>query len=206
VGGTTLWVASLTEYFEDFDASSNQHLIVDWSPPDSGIVQLRADGIRHNLYYRMESRRPAGSESYQWPVDVLAALKIRRADIGIVAFTQYRLGGVERDVYVPLRISQKHPADHCSTTLVVLLPGVKLEEVFVSLASLNADGNPVNWILKDKPLGYEFYPAERPIDVPVTELSAPGIYYLSLSAKLASGGSTALARWIYHRSSAACSR
>lgn len=205
VGGTTLWVASLTEYFEDFDAASGQQLIVDWSPPESSVVQLRADGIRRNLYYRMESRRLAGSDSYRWPSDVLAALKIRRDDIGIVGWTRYQLGGIERDVYVPLRISQQHPADQCSTTLVVLLPGVKLEEVSVSLASLDTDGQPVTWIRKDRPLGYGYYPAERPIKIPVTELAAPGVYYLGISAKLASGGFTALERWIYHRS-AACPR
>jgi len=198
VGGTTLFLASLTEFFEDYDAASGQQLVVDWSAPDSGVVQLRAEGIRRKLYYRMESRRPAGSDSYRWPPDVLAALHIKRDDIGILGWTQHQLGGVQRNVYVPLRVTQTHAARTCGTTLVVLFPGVKLEEVFVSLASLGTDGQPVTWTRKDKPLGYGYYPAEKPIKVPVTEFAAPGVYYLGISAKLSNGGFTALERWIYH--------
>jgi hypothetical protein len=198
VGGTPLSIVSLTEFFEDRSTTSGTPLLVEWVPPSNSDFRLRAEGIRRKLYYRMESRRPADSRSYEWPSDVLAALNIKLDQIGILGWTRYSLGGVERDVHVPLQVKRKGASAQCATYVLVLFPGVELEELYVSLASLGEAGEPVRWLRRDQPLLYGYYPAETAIKVRLKELAAPGLYQLAISAKLASGGSTALTRWIYH--------
>ncbi len=207
VGGTPLFLVSVTEFFEDFDAGSRKPLVVEWSSPAGSAVQLRAEGLKHDLYYRMDSRPPAGTKSYTWPSDVLAALKIKRADIGVVGRTRLLVGGTERTVFVPLRVRQAQAAAECGTYLIMLFPTVEFDSVFISLASLGPDGRPEKWLRRDKELGYDWYPAEQPIRVPVTELSARGVHELSISAKRSSGGSAPLRYWFYHAGpSSGCGR
>src|SRR5262245_4027641 len=83
VGGTTLSLASLTESFADYSLSSGAPLTMEWTVgglPEEPI-RLRARGLRHGLFYRMDAVRPARAESYQWPSDVLAAQHLSRRDI-----------------------------------------------------------------------------------------------------------------------------
>ncbi len=198
VGGTTLRLVSLTESFEALGDTTRAPLLVAWSVPGNGDVWLRAQGIRKKLYYRMDSRRPGGAGLYHWPSDVLAAQRIKRDHIGILGWTRYALGGIDQDVYVPLRVTQESATVQCGTYLLVLVPGVKLDEVYVSLGRLGAPGQPVQWLRHNKPLLYGFYPADTPIRVPVPELAAPGFYELEISAELASGGPTGIpSRRIY---------
>jgi hypothetical protein len=198
VAGTTLWVASLTEAFESYDLTSRADLIVEWTAPGDSTIRLRAEGTRRGLYYRMDAVRPAGSRSYRWPSDLLAAQHISQNDIGVLGWTRYRLGSVDRDIYIPLRISQHHPAPTAGVYDLVLFPTVTLREVYVSLAPVGPDGSPRNFIQQGKRLGYRFYPAERPVSIKLPSLGEAGVYYLEIGADLAAGGSVALTYWIYH--------
>jgi len=134
-----LLVASFTELFEDFDPSSLGNLSVEWSHPVETTIHLRAYALREKLYYQMDAVVPAGRNSYLWPGDVLNALQLSKRDIGVVAFTEYRVGAVNRTLYVPLRIRQKG-RERSGSYQLVLVPGSELKEVFFSLAQVGADG------------------------------------------------------------------
>src|SRR5262249_7729437 len=153
-GNTPLLVASLTESFEDYDLTSGRNLSVEWTAPSKRSVQLRAQGLRRRLYYRMDTIRPPGSSSFTWPSDPLTALNIQRKDIGVIGWARYAVGVTEQDVYVPLRIGQrKNPAQSGNYTLI-LLPGVELKEVFISLTSVRADGRPKEFFRSEEALKY----------------------------------------------------
>jgi hypothetical protein len=73
---------------------------------------------------------------------------------------------------------------------VVVLPDLRLAEVFLTLARVGEDGHPDLYIKKDFPLGYGYYPAGREIVIPIPKLPAPGTYSIDIGATLDNGGAT----------------
>ena len=61
VASNPLLIASLTAWFEDFDPSTGADLTMEWRTPGDAGIHLRAYTLKHRLYYRMDSLRPAGS-------------------------------------------------------------------------------------------------------------------------------------------------
>lgn len=199
VGSTMLLVASFTESFADYTLEAGKPLQLEWDlPPGQSPVRLRAQGLKRRLYYRMDTSQPPGNKSYSWAVNVLASLNIRKPDIGVVGLTRYRVGQTEREVYLPLRISQAGRPIRTGRYTLILLPGVELAEVFVSLAPTGADGQPGKFIRDGEKLGYGYYPAERGVAIPLSGLPQAGIYYLEIGAALSSGGTTTVQLWFYH--------
>src|SRR3989442_1119190 len=141
VGGTALVVASFTESFEDYRPNATgSPLTVEWTPLNGEQVTLRAEGLRRDLYYRMDATRPAAPNSYRWPSDVLAARKILKPDLGVLGWTRQSIGGVTRNVYLPLRIAQRGAPASSAVYELVLFPSVALKEVYVTISQLNAAG------------------------------------------------------------------
>jgi hypothetical protein len=197
VSGAPLVIASWTEYFPDYDLRSKQPITIEWEGlHGAGGVRLRAQGLRRRLYYRMDTLRPSGSKSFAWPSDLLSALNISKKDVGIVGISRGLVGEVERDIYLPLRVGRSGKRARPGNYQLVLLPGVELKEVFISLAALNGSKRSV--LLDGEPLGYGYYPAERPIEIPISGARTRGIYHLEVGATLKSGGASAAELWFYH--------
>jgi hypothetical protein len=197
VSGSAILIASWTEVFDDFDVARTPNLTVVWDVPDgAGQVRLRAQGLRRRLYYRMDALRPAGSSSFDWPTDLLTELRIPRRDLGVVALATASVGVTEREMYLPLRIAQGSPPSRSASYRLAILPGTELGEVYVTLAMV---AGPTRTMLKDgEPLGYGYYPANRPFDIAVTGLKAKGFYQLTIGATLKSGGAATAEVWFYH--------
>lgn len=199
VGSTTLQVVSLTEYFGQYNLQTGKPLMIAWdNPPGNSNVHLRAQGIKRKLYYRMDTYQPAGKMFYSWPTNFLASQNIVKSEIGIVGTSMYSTGRVQRNVYIPLRVSQEKENTQTGSYNLVLLPGVELSEVFISIAPLAADGSTGKFIIDGKKLGYGYYPAERGIEIPVAGLKESGIYYLEIGAELKNGGTSTQEIWFYH--------
>jgi len=196
-GSTTLLVASLTEFFEDFDPSSLGKLSVEWSSPAETPIHLRAYALREKLYYQMDAIVEAGKTAYLWPTGVLNALHLSKQDIGVVGFTEYHVGRENRTLYVPLRIRHKNQKPTHGYQLV-LLPASELKEVFISLAQVGTDGQPHSFLISDRPLGMGYYPAERGILIEIPSLKTPGVYYLEIGATSRYGGPITQRIWFYH--------
>jgi hypothetical protein len=199
VSSTTLLVASLTEFFEDYDLTSGKDLLVEWKAPGSTEVRLRAQGVTQKLYYRMDTVLLANSTAYTWPAHILAAMNIRKNDLGVMGWTTHVFGETVQKVHLPLRIrQQKHPVGAHSYQLI-LVPGRELQEVYISLATVNADGLPETFLKDGEPLEYGYYPAGRGITIPISGLKSAGIYYLEIGATLKGTGVTTVELWFYHR-------
>jgi hypothetical protein len=198
VAGRALQVVSLTESVEDFDPAVAKNLLVEWTAPGDAAVRLRALALRHGLYYQMDSTRPAGSASYSWPPNFLRELKLKKGELGLLAWTSQHAGNGERRVYVPLRISQQAAPTRSPSYKVVVRPGVALDDLFLSLAVVERDGRPGAFVLKDQPLKHGYYPAEEVIMISIPALLTPGVYYLEIGATLKAGGSSVVGLWFYH--------
>ena len=190
-GSSTLRVASLVESLEAFDDTSALPLHVEWTPPPSEPVTLRASAIRSGLYYRMETAHPIAASSFTWPSDVRRPLRITSGDIGVTGTAEMSIGGARKEVLVPLRISQRRPPTRSSSYRLTLWPTVGLSEVFVTVAATAGDGAPTRYLKHDAPLGYGVYPAERPIVVRLPALTERGVYLVRVAAtRQGSGGAT----------------
>jgi len=198
VGGTQLALASLTESFEDYSLASGAALTVEWTELGQQSVRLRARGLKHGLFYRMDTVRPPGAQSYSWPSDVLAAQHLSKKDMGVLAWMRRALGDAERDVYVPLRIGQSSAPVRAASYEFVVFPAVALKEVYLTVAMVDSNGHRMRFVQEGTPLDYGPYPAERPVRVRLADLGEAGIYHVEIGAELASGGAATLSCFIYH--------
>ena len=195
-GDARLQLVSLTRGFQKFDTKSAEPLILHWAPQGHSPVRLRSYSLRRKLYYRMDAFRRAGDTSYAWPTTLLRDLGLSRDDVGAVGWTTLPVAGVARDVYLPLQISQSAVSDPHPPVEAVILPSAELGEMFLSVTQLRADGGAGAQIVKDRPLGQGFYPAERGVRVTLP-LTAPGMYLVEIGATLRSGGSSTTRFWLY---------
>jgi hypothetical protein len=195
VAGTPLIVASFTHRFATFDPGSTSSLTLRWPVLESGSVRLRAIALRRRLYYRMDAEQPAATAEWTWPANLLAALDLGRPDLGVIAWTHRMAGDTERDVLLPLRINGGGAADSAGDYTLVVMPQVELTEVYVSVSRMDADGRPTEWLRDEEPLGYGYYPADRPIEIGIAPPAEPGLYRIQLGARIRTGGSLATELW-----------
>lgn len=204
VAATMMWVASLTVAFDDYEFDSTDPLVVRWSAPAGKPTHLRAHGIRRDLYYRMDAPREAGSTSWKWPTDLLAAQRIERSDIGVLGWVEESVDGTERELFVPLTVTRPG-AGEASRDLgsyeMIVVPNVRLEEVYVSLARVAGVGRRPegDYIKKQEPLGQRVYATQRPIKIQLTGFTEPGVYLVEITATRVDGRSVTMdPMWIYH--------
>jgi hypothetical protein len=196
-GSGGLLLAAFTEPFESFEVKPGDRLTLEWSAPDTLPVRLRALSLRRRLYYRMDAVRPAGTRRFEWPADVLASLEVKSPELGIVGWVEQRVGARTEDVYVPVRLGRRAQGQPPSY-LVAIVPGTDLAEVYLTLSKVAPDGRDELFLKRDEPLKYGYYPAERPIMIPLRELPSAGIYRLHVGALLSRGGPANASLHFYH--------
>jgi len=190
VAGTTMFLSSFTETFEKYDLDSDDPLVIHWTArPDSG-VQLRAETIKAGRYYRMDTRAAPRDSVYRWPNRILSSERLGKSDVGVLGWTRINLGGRRRVAYVPVAITQKGTASSCGPLQLAFSTETRLTEVLVSLSLLDSTGAVLRVIKNDSALNRGFYPAGSPVLVSLrrSDLAAPGLYSLKVSATLSPRG------------------
>jgi hypothetical protein len=204
VAATMMWVASLTVAFAEYDLSSTAPLHVSWSAPQGKLTHLRAHGIKRDLYYRMDLPRATGTDSWQWPTDVLAAQGIERSDIGVLGWVDESVGAVEYELFVPVSVTlpgTMQASSGAGSYEMIVVPNVRLEEVYVSLAKVDTVGDRPEgeYIKKQEALGQRVYPTQRPIKIQLSEFTEPGIYLVEVTATRSDGRPVTMdPMWVYH--------
>jgi hypothetical protein len=198
VANTPLQVVSLTESFENYDLNLEQGLLVEWTPFSDRSVQLRAQGLRRRLYYRMDTIRVGNTGAFRWPSVLLSVLNIPQKQLGVIAWVNTTVGQIERNVYLPLRISQQQQPHLSRHYTMVLLPARDLNELFISLATVGPDGQPAKFLTDGKSQGHGRYPAQWPIAIHIPYPSTKGFYYIEIGATLSGGGVSTTELWFFH--------
>jgi hypothetical protein len=201
VGSSALTMLSFTAAFSAFDPKAGQPLTISWVPPPSASdVELRALTTRQHLYYRMDTQVHAGETRYRWPTDVLGAMGLGRADVGLVGWTRQTLGGTGQDVLLPLSASPGNPpaspAKGPAAYTLLVQSAAQLSELFVTITRL-ADGGAERPVQPARELGYGYYPADDAIEIPIEAPAERGVYAVQLGAKLRSGGASTL-RFLFY--------
>jgi hypothetical protein len=201
VGSSALTMLSFTAAFNTFDPKAGPPLTIGWVSPGASDVELRALTTRRHLYYRMDTRVHGGESRYRWPTDVLAAMGLGRADIGLLGWTRQTVGGTEQEVMLPLSASPvdppASPAGGASTYTFLVQSAAELSELFVTISRLPADGGAERPVQPARELGYGYYPADDAIEIPIEAPAARGVYAVQLGAKLRSGGASTL-RFLFY--------
>lgn len=190
VAGTTMFLSSFTETYEKYDLDSDDPLVIHWTArPDSG-VQLRAETIKAGRYYRMDTRAAPRDSVYRWPNRILSSERLGKSDLGVLGWTRITVGGRRRVAYVPLAVTQKGATSSCGPLQLAFSTETRLTEVLVSLSLLDSTGAVLRVIKNDSALNRGFYPAGSPVLVSLrrSDLPAPGLYSLKVSATLSPRG------------------
>jgi hypothetical protein len=191
----SLQIVSFTREFETF-TGDDPILHLNWTASSSSQeVHLRANSLRPRLYYQMDSIQPPGSSSYDWDTSVLTALRMTRPELGVVGWTSERIGGREREVYLPVAVTPSQ-LDKKFSYQVIVVSGVELRELYVSLSLLDKDGSRVASLRKEEPLKAGYYPSEEGIPISLAELKKPGLYLLELGAEFQGGGVSTETVWL----------
>ena len=198
VGSTALKLLSFTAAFDALDLKAAQPLVIEWpAPPGASEVELRALSMRRRLFYRMDTSVRAGSTRYRWPTDILAAVNLGRADIGLVGWTRLAIGGAEQEVLLPLAASQGNPQTPTGPYTLLVQPAAELDELFLTVTRLATDGSLERTVQPARELGYGYYPAENTIEIAIDAPAARGMYAVQLGARLRGGGASTL-RFVFH--------
>jgi hypothetical protein len=151
-------------------------------------VQIRAVSLRKNLHYQMDTRRPTGTTSFEWPTDLLLQLKLQPDELGVRAWTDLAWGHRARELHLPLGIHQGAPEGGASLYQLVVMPELALGGLKGGLERL--EGDDFASVFQDSDLG-GFYPAKKAISVEIPIPDQPGIYRLRLIATPDRGGPAA---------------
>jgi hypothetical protein len=189
----SLRIVSFTRAVDEFTASDSI-LHLSWPGSPSQETHLRATGLRPLLYYEMDTVQPGGTASYDWETSLLTALRITPSELGVVAWTSQPIGGKDRQIYLPLRVTTSKPGKKSSYQFIVV-SGIELRELYVSLSLLDQDGSRVATLRNEEPLKAGYYPAEAAIPISIPELKKPGLYLLELGAEFQGGGVSTETVW-----------
>ena len=185
--------------FQDLD-----FLNLEWSSPNPlTTANIQARGIRRDITnYRMDfppQEVEFSGTTYTWPLDVLQELQkdLSTEDLSLVAWTQ--LEEHHGKIYLPINIDNYPNVDKKDSYSLELLPTSELIEVYVSLATSDERGRPIEYLSYQEPLEFNSYPAGAriPIALPFLLFPKSGIYYVEISARR-DGGPTGLSLNFYH--------
>jgi len=181
---------SFVKGFGEFDPETQKELELTWKAP-AGIVQnarLRAFSLKPRVYFRMDTAQPAAQGSYRWSTDILAGERLKRENIGILAWVEMPgPAGKAREVYFPLSAGTSKTLDGYDVTLV---PSKKLKKILLTVAQIDGQGNKTRDTgVANKDVGGEFayYGSNEPTILSTGKIGVPGYYRLEIKAIAASG-------------------
>jgi hypothetical protein len=183
--GAGLFLRSIYQSFGTFDlTTSKEPLVIEWSPPPSRTVSVRADGWVGGEPYRMDAASSPGIQSFTWDTRVLRALSsgsrqpLTRRELAVQAWADS--AGVH--LFMPVRIWQHERPSPCGPVTFVLWAMSRPESVYVDVGAVDSTGTVHS--LGQRELGRQPYPLNGPLGFELPEIKSPGIYRVNLTARL----------------------
>jgi hypothetical protein len=202
-GDAALSLVSFTSGMAPFDPQRDASLSVRWASPNDAPVHLRGYSLKPRSYYQMDAALEPGKTPFQWPLEVVRDVGLRRRELAVVAWTSYRSGAVAQDVYLPVAIAANASTVPQSAPRITLWPGRSLNAIYLTVQALDASLAPSATLLRDAPFGEgDTYAAEVPItlDWDALHISKPGFYALKIGATVVNGTPATLRLILYYAS------
>jgi hypothetical protein len=181
-----------------------QPLHLTWATPApaSGPVRIRAESLRQRLYYRLDLDRPSSASSFEWPPAPRCNNDVRltASEWGILAQVPSTVDARVADVLLPVSLSRTSSTGSRLPYRAVLVPGRRLNEIYVSLWRQGTNGSPARRVFFERPLGRSPYLPGTPVAVPLSsaDVTEPGVYRATVSAQSDSGTPEALEFLFFH--------
>jgi hypothetical protein len=183
--GAGLFLRSIYQTFDTFNVTaSREPLVIEWSAPPGRKVTVRADGWVGGEPYRMDAAPAPGTQSFTWQTRVLRVLSagsrqpMTRRELGVQAWTDS--AGVR--LFIPVRIWQRESSPQCGPIKIELWVMSRPDSVYVDVGTVDAGGTIHS--LGRRELNRRPYPLNGPLAFALPEIKSPGIYEVTLSAKL----------------------
>ncbi len=203
-------LVGLFESFAPFDSSLATNLVAAWPELPPALagrkVRIQASSLEARSYYRMDTRVP-GAANFEWDLERLDRLQLGADQLGVRAYVphpQHLDPDFER-IYLPLRIGQGQTPPRGGCCTVKLVPEVRLQEIYVSLAAADLEGQPLGpEIVDQQPLEFGDYQARSPVEFALPEifgrpgLTQAGFYRVDLLLQDTVGGSLSYRFLFYH--------
>lgn len=190
----SIWVASFHRGARTFRPETGKRIALTWALPPSAQAHIQAVALKPGVAYRMDSVRPRGAGTYEWPADLLAAAGLIGSDLGLLSWYALPLGAKPVKVHSPVSVNGQAGALE-----LILLPDAALQEVFLSLTKLDEQGKERGHLFSDRALGYGYYPARRPVAIRLPLLGEDGFYRAAIGASLKTGGSAVTDFHFWHK-------
>lgn len=179
----------LVESFEAYDLDAPNDIRLSWDSPAGDSVYLSAVARRPLLFYRMDAGVRAADTVFRWPFNVLRARRIESRNIAVLARTRLLVRGSRSDAYIPLRLGHISAPARTGTYRIVVLPNVRLLDLSVSVATLTSEGE-VAAAHAAREIPRKPYEAETGVDIPLPEITAPGLFRVSVGGTMTNGAPT----------------
>lgn len=210
VNSEQLRLLSLVESFAAFDPGREEDLELRWSaPPELAreALRIRAADLDSGAFYRMDTRLAGSGGSFTWPLEILDRLDLTQEELGVRAWIAHPRPPHDNlaQIYLPLRIAQGAEAPRQNSCHLMLLAGVRMKEIYLSVAETDLRGEPLGpSLVPERPLGHGYYPAGAPIEIDLPGFEFPGFpragYFLvDLRAEDAYGAGHAYRFLLYHQ-------
>jgi hypothetical protein len=149
----------------------------------------------------METTRPSGSSTFEWPRDPRCSnqVALRASEVGALVKTSIASGAKPIDVLLPVALATSADARPAPPYAAILVSARPIQEIHVSLWHLPDGQDPVR-IYTEVPLKKRPYPTNTAIRVPVSaaDVKSPGLYRLRLSLELTGGSPDPLDYYFFH--------
>ena len=173
--------------------TGGQSVFLRWPLPRLPVagtsIEVQIESLRPRLFYRVDARRPIGAKSFAWPPDPRChnEARLRAAEVAALVKTAVTRAGKSLDVLLPASLTTDSAASTRPPVRAVLMPGRRVQEVYVTLWNLAGESPKVK--LNERPLHARPYSPGIPIVVTLSpaDLQDSGLYRLRLSVEFESG-------------------
>lgn len=148
-----------------------------WKGPANSETRLRAYSLLDTIYYRMDSRLPAGRSSYTWPTAIPANVGLHSGEVGLVAWTPAEVFTEKRDVYLPIALTPASPEKRLTASFWAPT-GLSKVTLEVSLLRDKTSAQRIMELVKPGQ-----YPPRRRIDFLIESLPSSGFYELTITGE-----------------------
>lgn len=171
-----------------------QPIHLTWPTPQGAAasqpIHLQVESLRRQLYYRLDTDRPPGSTSWEWPIEPRCSseVRLRVRELGVVARTKAMVGAKAVELMMPVGFATRTGSGAQPPYRAVIVPGRRVAEIYVSLWNYSNPQAPAR-IIAERPLDMKPYPAGVPVVLELTarDVRDKALYRLVSSVEFESG-------------------
>ena len=205
VASSAITLTSFTTTYEDFSGGYPDTVFLTWIMPDEYLakpidkVHIRADSQVFKLYYRLDTVQPLDTNSFEWNTKVIKNLQLTNDEIGVSAWMSAEMiGGVARDIYLPLSVLMSEDNHLNSTYSIVVMPSSELTAVKYRIYPTSNGYVSDSESLVEETITGDYFPSGKKIAFNFNLDLEESIYYLEIEVTRKNSKKSHLEIWFYH--------